>query len=240
MLQKTLFLLLFPALLNAENYTFSGGKNNLAHIIAADVLVKAYAKAGISITPKFMNLEYSLKQSNSGITDGELARIRNIDIKYPNLKIIPVAVSSVQAIAFSKNTSLNIRNWNDLQHHSITIIKGAKFIEKETQHLTTNRVASFEMALELLNKNKTEIIVTPQLASLNLINKNKYQKIKAVSTSLKSLELFHFVHEKNNHLIPIITPILNDMKESGEITFIRQARLGKEIKKIAASEKATN
>ena len=101
-----LFLFLFPLILHVESYTVSGGKNNLAHIIAADILIKAYAKAGIIITLKFMNLSDALEQSNAGIMNREFAQIDKIPAFYPNLKKAPVAISSVEAIAFSKNTSL--------------------------------------------------------------------------------------------------------------------------------------
>jgi len=231
-MKKILFLFLFPFVLHAESYTFSGGKNNLAHIIAADVLIKAYAKVGISITPKFMNLSDALEQSNAGITDGELARIDKISKFYPNLKKVPIAISSVEAIAFSKNTSLWINKWEDLHDYNVTIIKGANFIETAMHDINHHVVDTFKEALTLLYEDKTQIIVTPKLASLNIIYQEKYHDIKPISNSLKTLQLFHFVNRKNSHLIPIITPTLQKMQNDGSIEFIKKTRLMKEIMKL--------
>jgi len=223
-------LLSSPIQTNAESYTFSGGKNNFAHSIAAEILIKAYKKANIDVTPLFLTLQESLERSNSGKTDGELARISAITKFSPNLKKVPVSIISINAVAFSKNKSLFINNWNDLKDHNLTIVKGAKFIEMETKDIDRNFVATLEEALLVLESGQTEIIVIPKLASINLIYQNKYNDIKAVSNSLKTLKLYHFVHSKNAHLIPIITPVLQDMEKSGEIDFIRKAELIKATK----------
>lgn len=233
-ISKLLFcaLLFSPLLLNAESYTFSGGKNNLVHTIAAEVLVKAYKKANIEIHPVFFTLQESLKRSNSGETDGELARISSITRFSPNLNKVPVSVISVEAVAFSKNRSLSINNWNDLRGHKLTIVKGVKFIEAGTKDFARNFVDTHEDALQLLQTDQTEIIIIPKLASINLIYQKKYHDIRAISNSLKKHKLYHFVHKKNAHLLPIITPILEEMKKSGEIEFIKKSELRKASKKF--------
>lgn len=225
-------LLFSPSLLNAESYTFSGGNNSIAQAISAKVLIKAYKKVNINIKPLFLTLEESLHRSNSGDTDGELARISAITQFTPNLNKVPVPIISISAVAFSKNTSLFINNWSELRGHKLTIVKGAKFIEIKTNGLKRHFVATIEEALQLLQSDQTEIIVIPKLASINLIYQNKFHDIKAISNSLEKLELYHFVHNKNIHLIPIITPILQEMKKNGEINFIRNAELIKATKKF--------
>ena len=197
----------------------------MVHTIAAEVLTRAYKKAGIQINPAFKTLEDSLQSSNSGETDGELARLENITQSFPNLIKVPVTIVSVEAVTFSKNTSLTINKWDDLRTHKLTVVKGAKCIEAKTKDIKKNFALTFEEALELLHTNKTELVVAPKLSVINLIHKKKYHEIKAVSNSLQKIELYHFVHKKNKHLIPIITPILQSMQESGEIAFIRKSQL---------------
>ncbi|RDH81180.1 MAG: hypothetical protein DIZ80_13795 [endosymbiont of Galathealinum brachiosum] len=223
---KTIFiLLLLPILAQAESYTFSGGANNLAHKIASEILTKAYNRSGITIKPLFLTLSDSLQQSNAGITDGEIARIASITRFAPNLRQVPVSIIQVQAIAYSKNKTLIINNWEDLRGHKLVIVKGAKFIEVGTANLERALVSTFDAALDLLQQDKTEIIVIPKLAGINLIYKKKYHDIKAISNSLQTLKLYHFVHKKNSHLIPVILPALKKMEKSGEIAFMRKAHL---------------
>lgn len=224
---KLIFILLtfLPLMLNARVYTFSGGENNTVMLIASKVLQKAYAQADIEMRPLFLSLEESLQRSNSGQTDGELARIEKISQLYPNLRQVPVEIVVVEAIAFSKNRSLNIKKWSDLDGHRVTIVKGAKFIERGTKDIPKEIALTFEEAFDALHKGKTEIVVVPKLAGLSLSYANQYKNIKPVSSALQRLPLYHFVHKKNIHLIPIITPILQKMKKSGEIDYIRQSYL---------------
>lgn len=220
-------LMLLPILAQADSYTFSGGANNLAHKIASEILTKAYNRSGITIKPLFLTLADSLQQSNTGITDGEFARIASITRFAPNLRQVPVSIIQVQAVAYSKNKSLVINNWEDLRGHKIVIVKGAKFIEMGTANIERVLVPTFEDALELLEQDKTEIIVIPKLAGINLIYKKKYHHIKNISNSLQTIKLYHFVHKKNSHLIPVILPVLKEMEKSGEIAFMRKAHLVK-------------
>jgi hypothetical protein len=224
---KFIFILLtfLPLILNARVYTFSGGEDNTVMLIASKVLQKAYAKAGLEMQPLFLPLEDSLQRSNSGQTDGELVRIKKITQSYPNLRQVPVEIMSVEAIAFSKNTALVINKWSDLHGHKVTIVKGTKFIEHATKDIPREVVLSFKEAFEALRQDKTEILVIPKLAGLRLYYMNEYDDIKPVSSALTRLSLYHFVHKKNIHLLPIITPILQEMKQSGEIDYIRQSYL---------------
>jgi len=219
-----LTILIFTNLF-AQTYTFSGGKNNVVQMMASKILQKAYAKADIEIDAMFLPLQESLEQSNQGITDGELARIEKITEFYPNLRLIPVSISTVQAVAFSTTQDLHIRDWNDLQGQNFTIVKGAKFIEIATKKMNKQYVHSLEEAFENLENGKTDIIVIPKKAAIRLILKQEFKNIKPISGTLQELELFHFVHKKNASLIPIITPILQEMKDNGEILYMNNSFL---------------
>jgi len=240
-LPPLLFTLLFnPLPSQGESYKFSSGKNSLIQSIAAAILVKAYKRADIEVTPVFLNLQHSLQQSNAGITDGEVARVSAITKFTPNLKKVPVPIMFLDAVAFSKNTSIKINNWEDLRNYKFTIVKGVKFIETATKQFERSEATSFLEALERLQSDKTEIVVASKIAFVNLIYSKKYHNIKAVSKSLKRLQLYHFVHRKNSRLIPIITPILQGMLDSGELAHIRKAQIIKATKKFSPEQSMKN
>ena len=209
----------------AQTYTFSGGKNNVVQMVASKILKKAYAEANIEIEALFLPLQESLEQSNEGITDGELARIEKITELYPNLRCVPVSISSVEAVAFSKKQDIFIHDWNDLQGRNFTIVRGAKFIESATKNMQKQYVSSIKEAFISLENGKTDIIVLPKKSAIRLILKKEFKNIKPISNTLQELELFHFVNKKNAYLIPIITPILQKMKDNGEILYMNNAFL---------------
>ena len=220
-----LFILLLISTIHAKTYKFSGGEGNTVQLVSAKILQSAYKKANIQMEPVFLQLEESLQYSNSGLTDGELSRIKNISDIYPNLVIVPVPLITVTAVAFSKKKNIKITKWGDLKNYDFTIVKGTKFIEKATKDINKTLSTSFKNAFKDLQTGKTEIVVVPKLSGLKVNVENAYNDIHIVSNALKSLKLYHFVNKKNTHLIPIITPILRTMKDSGEFEYWRKSYL---------------
>jgi polar amino acid transport system substrate-binding protein len=225
-------LVVFSSASTAKIYVFSGGQNTVGQFIASEVLTKAYEKLDIEIEPLFIPLQESLDKANAGITDGEIARIKSINEFAPNLVRVPVPIFSIEAVAFAKvadvqgettDSELNISSWDDLKAHRFAIVKGSKFIEKATKDMSKKWTDTYDEALSLLNEGKTDIAVLPRLAALKIIYENQYNQIKAISPPLERVKLFHFVHKKNRKLVPLVTPILLEMKQSGEIDFARTA-----------------
>ena len=218
-MKYTIIFLLLALSLSAKTYVISGGKNNTPQIIASKIMKVAYSRSNLDVEIKFLNLEDSLKASNSGETDGEIARIKKISLLYENLVIVPVQLITVDAIAFSKDTNITVTKWDDLKDYDVTIVKGAKFIEKAMQDMNKTFVPTFKEAFENLVDNKTKIIVVPRLAGLKYIYLHDKLNIKPISKSLQSVKLYHFVNKKNEDLVPILKNILEDMKASGEINY---------------------
>ncbi len=221
----SLILLFFTSVTQA--LTFSGGKDNMVHLISAEVLQRAYTKVGLNPKFDYMALQESLIQANSGRTDGEISRIRKITTKYPNLVEVPVVINYVEAISFSKDPLVKIEKWSDLESYKIAIVKGAKFIEKGTLGMDRVMAPGFIDAFELLQNNEVDLVVTAKATGLFMIYKYKYHNIKPVGSVLQRLDLFHFVNKKNVNLLPLITPVLKEMSLSGEIRYIRGAYLNK-------------
>ena len=223
--------LFLQALLFAESYTFSGGNNNTAHIIATKILTKVYDRAGIDVSFHFGNLQESLEKSDRGVYDGEISRIKIINKKYKNLMMVPVSTLNIEAVAFSKDKNLKINSFADLKGKKFAIVRGAKFIEYETKDMNKVYKKSFKEAIESLEKGEIDIAVLPKLAGLTIVYEHNYRKIRIVGGSLISLKLYHFVHKKNAHIIPIITPILQKMQKSGELSYIKRSHLRRFIQK---------
>ncbi len=190
----SIFLFLLP--LSAHTYVFSGGKNNVVQMTASKILIKAYARANIKVKPLFSSFEESLQGSNAGVTDGELARIKNITKLYPNLKRVPVSITRVEAMAFSKTNTIFIHHWYDLRGKNFTIIKGAKFIENATKMMHKSYATSIQQAFSKLEDGSTDIIVIPKKTAIRMILKKEFKNIKPISEVLEKQDLYHFVHKK--------------------------------------------
>jgi len=219
-----LIIFIFLELLNAKTYIISGTDMPM-HNISMIILEKAYSRAGLKMQHRYMQPEKSLQLANYGETDADISRIKKIPLKYPNLVIVPVPLVEIQAMAFSKNKNIKISKWSDLADYNVTIVKGIKFIENGTKSISRNVLMNFNAAFKLLNEGKTDIIVAPKFTALKTIFLNGYKDIKPVSKPLQRLPLYHFVHKKNKHIIPLLTPVLQTMQQRGEIAYARRSYL---------------
>lgn len=221
---KSIVLIFFVTLLSiseARALTFSVNQDSVAHDIGTTILTKAYNRIGI--TPQFisMPLQQSLEMSNAGQIDGEIVRIKKITEMYPNLVEIPVIISFVEGIAFSKDYSMEINSWEDLKPYKIAIIEGVKFIEKGTEGMNRILVDGYKEAFTLLKSDEVDIVVSTKTSGVFIAHKLRYRDIKPIGSVLQKLDLYHFLHKKNAHIIPQLTPVLQTMKKSGEISYIR-------------------
>jgi len=211
--------------LSAKHYTFSGGEGSVGQKIAAKILKKAYEQAAISVSFEFKSFQQSLIDSNSGLNDGEISRVDEISNKFPNLIKIPVPIMSVDAVVFSKDTSIELSSWADLKGRDFMVIRGTKFIEKATKGYSKSYADTFDEAMRSLHKGKVDMVVVPKIGGVYSIYENGYKDIHIVSLSLQSLALYHFVHKKNRDLISKVTPFLEKMQRESKMRSIKEKYL---------------
>jgi len=225
---KSLFLLIFIMLtLHAKEIVLNADEGNMVQLTNAEILKRAYTTLGIELKIVSYSLSKSLSLSNSGELDGEPGRIKKISKKFPNLVRVPVAINYVEAIAFSKKRSIMIKNWNALNSYKIGVIKGVKFIEGPTKEMNKVVYTNFKDAFKALDEGKVNMVIAPKATGQYVIDTQGYADIHKVSRALKRLYLYHFLHKKNSDLIPKLTPVLQEMKKSGELKYIRAAFLRK-------------
>jgi len=214
-----IFLLIFS--LNSDELIFSSGENNVLHKISSEILQKAYSDIGIKTKFIYGNFEESLTLSNSGLIDGEIARLKKLNKKYTELLLVPVAINYMDAVAFSKDKTIHISKWEDLKAYNVGIVEGTKCIESGTSCMLTSSYEGFDELFKALNTNKVDIIITPKITGLYIISKKKYENIHLISKSLDHVKMYHFLHKKNKVLVPKITKSLQNMKDNGELASMR-------------------
>jgi len=91
-----IFLLFFNTTGFAEEnvLTFSnnGNSENKLNEISITVSEEAYEKIGIDIKVELMPSFRSVRFANSGITDGEVNRIKGFEKQFKNLILVPVPI----------------------------------------------------------------------------------------------------------------------------------------------------
>lgn len=195
--------------------------------ISTLVLREAYQKLGYKVVVERFPNERALIYANSGKTDGDVSRIKGLNKKYKNLIPIPIVINFLEGYAFSKNTNLNITNWESLKDYRVVCVRGIKFVEKllKKHGVECTVVGRFKQALKLISIERMDVTIFPRIVGINAIRQFGMTDIQTVGQPLKKIPLFHYLHKRNKELIPELTSILEKMKSEGRFDAIRNQYL---------------
>ena len=181
-----------------------------------NIVGEAYKRIGVPVVFRDQPGERALVNTNDGKTDGELFRIDKINTRYPNLIQIPVSYIPDEVAVFSK-LDIEVSDWASIKNYSTAVRRGDKFIEDSTEgmerHFVTDDINSFKM-LEL---DRVQVVVASRWDGLEYINAIGSKSIKALSPSIVTNPLFHYLHYKHAELVPRLTVAIKEMHDDGTI-----------------------
>jgi polar amino acid transport system substrate-binding protein len=189
----------------------------------AAVVKEAYRRLGMDIKVYPLQGKVALEASNSGKVDGEVQRIDGIDRKFTNLVQVPIPVNYLQGAAFSKDYHFPIKGWFSLQPYRIGIVRGIIFAEQGTQGMDVKIAENYAALVALLEKGEVDLAVMPRINGQVAIKKHNSKDIKELQGVLETLFLYHYLHKKNERLVPQLEKILKRMLLDGTTRKIRKS-----------------
>ncbi len=200
---------------------------NEAHDGFIDEVVKeALRRIGYSLSIENLPAERGLRAANSGKIDGEIARIKGIDIIYKNLIRVPEKVIDMSFVAFSKHP-LDLKNgWNSLKNRNVAYITGWKIFENNVPESAETSSTEDSMQLfYLLEKGRTDLILYNQMGGLFMINKLHLNGISLVTPAFATKDMFIYLNEKHKKIAPALSRSLAAMKKDGSYDALRNKHL---------------
>jgi len=224
-MKKNIFILIFcllPSLLLASGtLNFSNStESSAASSFALPILTEAYKRLGIEFTVTKYPAKRSLISANLGKSDGEIHRISGLQKEFPNLIEIKVPIVKLEWMLYSKNYNFKVEGIKSIKPYSISTRRGIIFAErivsKAKNHLLVN---GWMQVLATLEHERVDLALIPKIAASKILQKNP-MRIYALMPPFQEFYLYHYLHKKNQNLIPKITKVLKEMEKSGEITDI--------------------
>ncbi len=155
-------------------------------------------------------------KANAGTYDAEVARVIGLEEKFPNLIRIPVAIYQIEGVAITKNKDIPINGWESLSPYKIGVLRGVQFAEEGTKNLNRERSNSLESLFRKLNAGRVDVVVEAKLNGVITIKRLMlHDSVRILQPPLVTIELFHYVHKKNEHLVPKLTQTLRKMRQNG-------------------------
>ncbi len=238
------FLLLFSSftsLSKTEPYTgepYTGKQNfpqkiTLGSTNSADSLL--FKQADIILSLAFKRLGYqlqllslpgkrSLRLANNGNIGGVAFRIQSLSQKdYPNLIMVNESLFAIEQSVFSQK-NIQVNGWSSMRPYSIAYERGTQLIE---QHKANFKqiipVNSTEQALLLVLFDRADLTITSRQTGLQILTDQIAMfanKVHVVEPAIVNIELFTFLHNKYQYLVPLLKNELTKMKNNGEFELL--------------------
>lgn len=199
-------------------YKISMIYQSLSQTLAREVVQEAYERIGIHVEFNPVPPIRALELANLGVMDGETARIEGTEKTYSNLVKIPVPVSYITGVVFTKHIDRDIRSWNDLKGLKIGIIKGVLYSEKGTQGMQTFYAKENTHLFKLLDYGRVDVaIAVKEEGEYEIKAHFPSSNIHMIGQPVYRAPLFHYIHKKNIGLAPKLEAVLKEMEKNGEM-----------------------
>jgi hypothetical protein len=180
-----------------------------------EIIHEAYTELGYLVMFDFVPVEIGMQGANSGKYDGDAVRIEEAEKVYTNLIQIDVVITQVFVNVYKLS-----ENPIKLQNEGVVIafVRGEKLTENIARDLSIPgyNVGSIEQAMQMLLEGRIDFVIeTPSVMDVVI----KEQELEGIvipeEVELVSHRVYHYLHRNNEHLIPMITAKLQEMKDSG-------------------------
>jgi len=189
------------------------------------VLKVAYSKIGIRVQGLKLPAARSLEQSDAGLTDGEVHRIREIEAEHPRLIRIEVPINSVEGMALSCDGPVNTTDSDVFRKYRIGIKIGTIYAERLTEGMpSVTKLLSEDKLMDLLVAKRLDVVIGDRPWAERQTDMPGHECVRINEPPLVRIPLYHYLHIRHAELVPDLTRVLREMKESGEMDrVIRQA-----------------
>ena len=120
-----------------------------------------------------------------------------------------------------KNSNIVINKKDDLVNYRLTKVRGVKHTNNITQGLSnTYEMSSTEAMFKLLLSDKVDVVLTNTIDGNLALARLGLSSITPMKNPLVRLPLYHYIHKKNQHLIPLIDSEIKRLKHNGELNLL--------------------
>jgi polar amino acid transport system substrate-binding protein len=190
------------------------------------VLLEAFARAGVAVEIIQLPAERSLRNVNQGITDGDFVRIAGLDTLYPDILQVAEKIDDFEFVGFAKNGAITTTGWESLTPYDVAIVRGWKILENNIQGVRSLvRTKNQRLLFTLLENNRADIVVYSRFEGCEMLRQLGINDVTVLNPPLAVREMFLYLHKKHQDLAPVIAGHLRQMKADGTFAAIRTKTL---------------
>ncbi len=188
-----------------------------------NIIQELYHRMNIDVEFLVTPLERSLHLSNTGITDGELLRAKDILETNKNLRMVPTPLITMKIYVYTIDENIRINSIDDLSKYTIAILRGTKFTENMTKNMNVRTSNTLLGLFKILVNGRVDLVVNANIISDEEIKGLGFDNIIKTEPPLTEIILYHMLHKKHENLIPEFDRVINEMIEDGTLQKIKDS-----------------
>lgn len=184
-----------------------------------ELITLIYKDLGYKIKIIDFNHQSALVAANEGELDGQLGRIDGVSKQYPALLKINHPMLSFNLLQLSY-----CQDCDPFDAEAVVVQSGylapERFLQKNGYKGNVIKIKSNSALLNLLIQNKvnTALVIDFHIKTY----KDQLDALGITAHTLDTIELYHYLHKKHEHLIPLVIQSLKKAKEEGLIDLLKQ------------------
>lgn len=200
-------------------YVLSYSPGTLFHQLVRDRAMLVYGKA--NIPARFVPLPHnrSLLSANEGSVDGDVGRVPSVEEKYPNLMRVKVKLMDLNGVAYTIRDDIHEYSDEILSRYSVGYVLGVRWTEKKMKGKGGSAARDYPALIEMLLQGRVDIILATEASADSVINEmgGRAERIRKIEPYVLSAPIYHYVHKKNEKLIPMLEKAITELREAGKL-----------------------
>ncbi|BEU03942.1 ABC transporter substrate-binding protein [Agarivorans sp. OAG1] len=214
------FCFLFCSSVFAEGpYKYAAIEHLFEQKVGIVVLTAIYKKLGLSIEVNPLPAKRAQLEASNGMLDGEVMRIWSYGEQNPQLVRVPTPYYSLNTTAFYlSERALAISTLSDLERYKLVVVRGVKHTADVTaNHKYVEQLSSTDKLLSFVHRGRADVALTNKVDGLVASKRLKLNEHIAYSAPLAVFPLYHYIHERERHLVAKVDEVIQAMLRSGEL-----------------------
>ena len=197
-------------------YQISYSAGTAIHALARERVKTVYERAGLKA--EFIPLPHkrSLLSANQGIMDAEVGRISGLEKRYPNLLRVNVKLLDLFGAAYVLDESpITIYRRELLDTVRTGAIFGVQWSLKELDGRDAEMTVDYDKLIGMLIDKRMDMALGTTFSVEAALKRKGYRdtRIRILEPLIFCEPLYHYVHKKHAHLIPLLEKTLRELWE---------------------------
>jgi len=201
-----------------QPYRISYSPGAAIHALARDRVKDAYERAGLPVEFVPMPHKRSLHSANEGIVDGEVGRIAGVEKSFPDLRRVNVELINLTGAAYVLEESGVTRYRQELLDTvRVGAILGVQWSLNELDGRPAEMVSDYTKLLGMLAEKRVDMALGSTLSVEAALKEKRIRntRIRRLKPLVFCQPLYHYVHKKNERLVPLLEKALRELWKEG-------------------------